>query len=87
MNNGCIVQLVVSETDLIELLFASFRYALGRKTSVVYVVSTLLGKYKVCLPEPMKEQMCTEIRNAIDNDRAGMQCDIDEGIKLMTILQ
>lgn len=55
----------------------AFRYALGRRTGAVSdVVDTLKNNWEQLRPET-REQIRQEIVEAITQDRAGDQCDID----------
>ncbi len=67
----------MTDHDIDLALFLSFRYALGRRTYVVEDVKELLIKYRHSLHENTKRQIKAEIEQAIENDSAGMQMDID----------
>lgn len=58
------------------ILFFAFRYALGRRTYAVGIVSDEIIKQKENIPPITKELMEKEIREAIKKDCAGAECDI-----------
>ena len=62
------------ELDYVFLCYA-FRYALGRRTYVVNDVYRALEKYWDVLPAHTKENIQKEIREAINYNNAGDDCD------------
>jgi len=66
------------------LVFA-FRYALGRaSTAPSIVVRDLINNWDE-LNESTKEQIKEDIKEAIDNNRAGWNCDIAEWEKILKL--
>ena len=65
----------MTKHDLNELLFYSFRYALGRKTYAVGDVCRILIENKDDLFKLTRLKMCDEIYRALQTDNAGMDCD------------
>ena len=56
----------------------AFRYALGRKTGAVLDVCETLKKNWSQLRPFTQDQIKMEIQVAIDQDRAGSECDIEK---------
>jgi len=65
------------------LLLCSFRYALGRQTSIVSVIVKYLLEDWNGLDEWVREQIKRDIRNAIERNEIGMDCDRDEWNKIL----
>jgi len=63
------------EHDLSELVFWSFRYAMGRRSAAVSTVADLVIKYKQCLHKNDRDHIIKEITEAIERGRAGDECD------------
>ena len=59
-----------------DIMFYAFRYALGRKTYAVNDVTTYLIDNWSRISEKTKNIICKEIKIAIEEDRAGMDCDV-----------
>ena len=59
------------------VLLSAFRYALGRMSYVVSVVTEELIKNWDNLDSGEKEQIKSEIQEAIKNNNAGHRCDIN----------
>lgn len=74
------------ESDIETMLFCSFRYALGRRTYIVSDVVELLTDYESVLQERTKILIRKEIQEAIDTDRAGMNMDVLEWMKVLEVL-
>lgn len=72
-----------SGNDLNILAFNAFRYALGKKNYLVDAVSQALINSRFHLKSDIKQRICTEIQEAIDLDKAGMDCDIEEWKRVM----
>lgn len=69
--------------DLNTLSFAAFRYALGRKSYIVEMVAHSLSRNAKHIRKDIKTRMCEDILRAIDNNEAGMECDIIEWRKVL----
>jgi hypothetical protein len=68
-----------------EMLFYAFRYALGRKTyAVIDVVVELMTHWKE-LDDRLRRLIIYEIERAIQDDRAGMLCDVEEWKKILLL--
>ena len=66
------------------LVFA-FRYALGRMSTAPSIVARdIINNWDV-LGTYTKNQIKEEIQEAIDNNRAGMNCDISEWEKILEL--
>jgi hypothetical protein len=72
----------LEKTDFEILIICAFRYALGRKTYVVYEVANLVARYKQELSAFAKELIVREIDEALRLNHAGMDCDIKEWKRL-----
>lgn len=59
------------------LAFAAFRYCLGRRTYMVGVCADFLVRNAANFPPLDRQQYIYEIEQAIENEQAGMRCDID----------
>ena len=67
------------------ILFYAFRYALGRKTySVSDVSDTIIANWEE-LSEIIKRLIQKEIQEAIDEDCAGMECDIQSWSRILQL--
>lgn len=68
----------IRDNQLENLLVYSFRYALGRMTYEVNDVATAIIKHKDVLHPHTRELIKKEIREAVENGEAGMECDVEE---------
>ena len=59
-----------------EIIMYAFRYSLGRMTPAVSQVTDLLIENWHRLAAYTREQIVREIKEAINSNRAGMDCDI-----------
>ncbi len=66
------------DDQLESLLVYSFRYALGRMTYAVNDVTMAIIQNKHVLHPHTKELIKKEIREAVENGEAGMECDVEE---------
>lgn len=60
------------------ILVYAFRYALGRMTYAVWETANAIIINKHLLPKKDRMLIVAEITEAINNDRAGMDCDVEE---------
>ena len=68
----------INNNELDELVFLSFRYALGRRTYITHTVAhDYISKYWDILKDSTKDRIKKEIKEAIEADLAGDSCDID----------
>jgi hypothetical protein len=58
------------------ILFAAFRYALGRSTYIVIDVTDCIQRNATALPTSDRAVMAREIRDAIQGGQAGMPMDV-----------
>ena len=65
-------------------LFAC-RYALGRKSTAPEIVTRALKHSWDYFPSSMQDQIKREIKEAIDNDRAGMSIDVRTWQKILEL--
>jgi len=65
------------------VLFAAFRYALGRSTYIVSEITQALIEDAKVLGESNREIITKEIREAITNNHAGMDMDVEEWEKVI----
>ncbi len=65
----------IETRELEDMLYMSFRYALGRSTYITSVCGDLLIKYKGDITTHTKQVMVKEIRKAISENRSGMAMD------------
>jgi hypothetical protein len=72
----------VTNHDLNELLFWSYRYAMGRQTYVPSLVADLLIKYKHELTFENRNKIALEIDRRIKRGEAGDNCDIKNWLKV-----
>lgn len=72
-------------TDELTLLCA-FRYALGRRTYIVYHVANEIIKNKNNLTDTDKYIIIKEITEAEERDGLGMECDKWEWIRVRDVL-
>ena len=69
----------------VDILFCAFRYALGRKTYVVIeVVDYMIENWGFIAPYK-KEMIQREIKEAITNGSAGMDCDIKSWKRILEL--
>jgi hypothetical protein len=73
----------ITLTELDDLIFLSFRYALGRSTYVTHLVADLISKYKECLYSNTINSICNEIIIANGRDNIGDAVDRDIWLKLL----
>lgn len=68
-----------------DILFLAFRYCLGRRTYVVHdMVETLIDKWEQ-LSDRYKFLIQKEIKQAIEDDMAGMDMDVAEWKKVLNL--
>jgi len=60
-----------------DIIFYAFRYALGRMTYSVNDVATCIIENWNLLTKNTKDLIIKEIKQAITENRAGMECDIN----------
>jgi hypothetical protein len=78
---GSNAALRISEDDAFALY--AFRYSIGRMTYITgFCVEMLLSRWTL-LTASMQQQIQDEIRKAIADGRAGMECDISEWGRLL----
>lgn len=75
----------VSEKTLGVLLLNNFRYCLGRTTYEVYSCVECLISYWKALPECFRVQIQEDIKKATERGNAGMEGDIKEWNKLLSL--
>lgn len=68
----------LAPTDRAEVLLAAFRYALGRSTGAASDVARALIAVGALLATGQRAQVAADIRTAIRDGRAGMDCDVAE---------
>lgn len=69
------------------LTFCAFRYALGRMTYAVRDVCAILRK-NIAKIDPYNQALMTkEIKKAIEDGHAGMECDVQEWKHLLLVLE
>lgn len=73
------------EVDVIILLYA-FRYALGRMTYSVGDVSRALIEHRDKIKPDWRRQIVQDIDNAVNNEGAGMACDIDKWREVQRVM-
>lgn len=61
----------IESHELDDLVFCSFRYALGRSTYVTFLVADLIWKYSESLSDNILDKVIDEIDIAIEGKRAG----------------
>ena len=66
-----------------EILIYAFRYALGRCTYASQTMSYVIRKNWAQLSEHDKQLFKREIEQAIEQDMAGMDCDVAEWKKVL----
>ena len=66
-------------------LFFAFRYALGRMSTAPSIVVTDLIRNWNLLNESTKNMIKEEIMEAIENQKAGMKCDVEEWKKILEL--
>ena len=67
------------------LLSCAFRYALGRKTYVVGAIVDEIKKNWKDLPKAQKWIYHKEIKEAIENNEAGMTCDVEKWKEILEL--
>lgn len=77
----------LSNGELDDLLFYSFRYALGRRTYVVSDVTQKLIHYSYALRDNTIESIKKEINVALEKGQAGMKMDEEEWKKVLEELE
>ena len=66
----------IAQKDFQDMFFYAFRYALGRTTSApATVVENCIG-YMKYFDDYHLDRLCKEIDEAIERNKAGMECDI-----------
>ena len=67
------------------IIFYAFRYCLGRRTyAVSEMVSYLFNNWNN-ISKRVRDKITEEIANAIENKRAGMECDIKQWEKILEL--
>lgn len=65
----------MNQKDLNDILFCSFRYALGRRTYIVSEICRILIENKSELSPITRLKIIDEIHRALETNNAGMDCD------------
>ncbi len=68
-----------------DILFCAFRYALGRKTYIVSVLTDEIHKQWHLLSDKTKSMIQKEIKVAIETDNAGWDCDKELWETILTL--
>lgn len=58
-----------------EILFCAFRYAIGRKTYIVWLVADSIKRSWKFLSDNFKNELSAEISQALNDEKAGDDCD------------
>ena len=66
----------IADEDLLLLILAAFRYALGRMSYITSTTALIIIDQWDSLPMNIKRVIQREIQQAIEQDLAGMACDI-----------
>lgn len=75
----------VDNQTLAHLLLCSFRYSLGRMTYIVSDCVEWLTRYWNLLPSGWKRQIHDDIRKAIEQGRAGHDCDLAQWRRVLSL--
>jgi hypothetical protein len=74
--HGCREGVRVQAPELRLLLLYTMRYALGRRTTApADACAAVYRHHRACWDDQLRLQAADEIRQALDSDRAGDQCD------------
>lgn len=65
------------DKDTEDVVFFAFRYALGRRTGAVTLLVSYLKNHWSRISINTQEQIKREIKQAIDYDNAGAECDVE----------
>jgi hypothetical protein len=76
---------LIAIEDQAEILICAFRYALGRRTYITSTVSDVIRGAWPHLSPGDRALIQREIRQAIDQGRAGMECDIKSWQKVLEL--
>jgi hypothetical protein len=68
-----------------DILFFAFRYALGRRTAAVSIMTTILFNRWKTISQRTRKQIQDEIRHEIAIGKASDDCDIKEWEKLLEL--
>ena len=77
--------LIVPKEMLAHMLLCSFRYSLGRMTYIVGECVEWLTLYWHIMPENWRAQIHNDIRKAIEQNAAGMACDIEQWKRVLDL--
>lgn len=69
------MKIEVNTGELNTLILCAFRYALGRKSYIVSDIASLISDYSEHIEPHIKERICKEIKEAIENNNYGMDMD------------
>ena len=70
-----------------DIIIYAFRYALGRRSGAVIEVSDYLINNWSMLAEHTKDQIVHEIEGAMKRNEAGMDCDIKQWQRILSLTQ
>lgn len=70
-----------------DIMFWAFRYTLGRATYSVYDVTTTIIQKAAEISPKTRALMVKEITEAIGNERAGWDCDVQAWTKALNALK
>lgn len=73
----------ITQEDFNTIIFCAFRYSLGRMTYISSTMTELILKYWDNINRRTRYMMIEEIKEAIDKDRAGMMCDVDQWKRIL----
>jgi hypothetical protein len=78
--------LTITQQDFNDLAWMATRYMLGRKTYAVSTLCEILIRRNNHLYPENKDQIAVEINQAIEKGEAGMEMDVIEWQKVLTVL-
>lgn len=76
----------LEQQELDDILFYSFRYALGRRTHAVSTVGNAIIRHRGDISESVASAISLEIKAAEKEGRLGDQCDIDQWLNVYNTL-
>lgn len=77
----------VTLQELNDIVFWAFRYTLGRMSYSVFDVTEFIKRHAELLFPHTKSSMVYEIKKAFDRGELGMECDVQEWLEVVVILE
>jgi len=77
----------INHQDFIDLVFYAFRYALGRRSTSVSTISSIIIRKWHLIDQSHRDLIAKEIRDAISSNDAGDLMDVKEWARVLDLYE